>query len=75
MPSANWDHATVSAEMAEVLRAYEVWQRKSGGAFNGTVVPESAEMAGLPAIIAAGVGLFWPILLHRLDDTLHALAA
>jgi thiamine biosynthesis lipoprotein ApbE len=27
----------VSAEMAEVLRAYEVWQRKSGGAFNGQV--------------------------------------
>jgi thiamine biosynthesis lipoprotein ApbE len=27
----------VSAEMAEVLRAYELWQRKSGGAFNGQV--------------------------------------
>ena len=27
----------VSAEMADVLRAYEVWQRKSGGAFNGQV--------------------------------------
>ncbi len=27
----------VSAEMAEVLTAYEVWQRKSGGAFNGQV--------------------------------------
>ena len=27
----------VSAEMAEVLTAYEVWQRKSGGAFNGPV--------------------------------------
>ncbi len=27
----------VSAEMAEVLRAYESWQRKSGGAFNGQV--------------------------------------
>jgi thiamine biosynthesis lipoprotein ApbE len=27
----------VSSEMAEVLRAYEVWQRVSGGAFNGQV--------------------------------------
>ncbi len=27
----------VSAEMAEVLSAYELWQRKSGGAFNGQV--------------------------------------
>jgi len=27
----------VSAEMAEVLRGYDVWQRKSGGAFNGQV--------------------------------------
>ncbi|VTR91297.1 family lipoprotein : ApbE family lipoprotein OS=Chthoniobacter flavus Ellin428 GN=CfE428DRAFT_6260 PE=4 SV=1: ApbE: DUF2271 [Gemmata massiliana] len=27
----------VSAEMADVLRAYESWQRKSGGAFNGQV--------------------------------------
>jgi thiamine biosynthesis lipoprotein ApbE len=27
----------VSAEMAEVLKAYELWQRKSGGAFNGQV--------------------------------------
>lgn len=27
----------VSGEMAEVLKAYDVWQRKSGGAFNGQV--------------------------------------
>ena len=27
----------LSAEIAEVLRAYEVWQQKSGGAFNGQV--------------------------------------
>jgi thiamine biosynthesis lipoprotein ApbE len=27
----------VSSEMAEVLRAYELWQRASGGAFNGQV--------------------------------------
>lgn len=33
----NREPVKVSAEMAEVLTAYERWQRKSGGAFNGQV--------------------------------------
>jgi thiamine biosynthesis lipoprotein ApbE len=35
--NASREPMAVSADLAEVLRAYELWQRKSGGAFNGQV--------------------------------------
>ncbi len=35
--NATREPVKVSADMAAVLKAYDVWQRKSGGAFNGQV--------------------------------------